>query len=181
MSSTKYDIFEGRESTEWDSSGRSITGWNTVSSPEESEHEPKEGQSFIYKYHGLWYEKTVVKVSFRGMVAEDTEGYDVEYRTRRLEDFVPGGMIAKGRFLFSALTENVLTGYMYEPSDDDMTMVIPEGVEGIADGAFEDVPYVKSFVLPSTLKSIGCGAFKNCEFDSITIPDSVIEIGSSAQ
>lgn len=59
-------------------------------------------------------------------------------------------------------------------------LVIPEGVTRIRDGAFEGWDF-ETISLPSTLKEIGKSAFSNCnKLKQVIIPDSVTRIGESA-
>lgn len=61
------------------------------------------------------------------------------------------------------------------------TLVIGEGITGIADKAFTYSSTLKRVVLPDTLKEIGERAFFNCtNLTSVTIPDSVTTIGKRA-
>ena len=63
---------------------------------------------------------------------------------------------------------------------DAYTIDIPEGVESIADGAFEDSSIVK-VTLPEGVISIGTAAFKNCTMlRTINIPESVMFIDDEA-
>lgn len=58
---------------------------------------------------------------------------------------------------------------------------VPEQVEVIAQGAFEDNDSIRKVVLPSRLKEIGYNAFAGCDnLLEVDIPDSVAAIGSSA-
>ena len=63
----------------------------------------------------------------------------------------------------------------------DTSFTIPNGVTGIANGAFENCRNLTGITIPKGAKSIGDDVFSNCEgLTSITIPDSVTSIGSSA-
>lgn len=62
----------------------------------------------------------------------------------------------------------------------DSDIIIPESVEIIEDGAFENIGYIKEVILEN-IKIIGNGAFENCQsLESITLFDNVTEIGRSA-
>ncbi len=63
----------------------------------------------------------------------------------------------------------------------DTSFTIPNGVTGIANGAFENCRNLTGITIPKGAKSIGDDVFSNCEgLTSITIPDGVTSIGSSA-
>ena len=56
-------------------------------------------------------------------------------------------------------------------------LIIPEGVEELSDNAFYFNEDLKKISLPSTLKSIGSGAFWDCcSIREITIPEGIAEI-----
>ena len=57
---------------------------------------------------------------------------------------------------------------------------LPSGLKAIGDKAFFICTSLGNIVLPEGLKKIGNWVFHCCPFTSITIPDSVTEIGSSA-
>lgn len=58
---------------------------------------------------------------------------------------------------------------------------LPEGVEGIANGAFFGVKKIKKLILPETLKTIGEQSFASVTFSNpVTIPRSVKSIGRCA-
>lgn len=60
------------------------------------------------------------------------------------------------------------------------TYTVPEGVQKIADYAFDDSP-LASVKLPNTLKSIGSWAFNHCvALTEIVIPEGTVKIGASA-
>lgn len=68
-----------------DATGRPSIKWDDFDSrPEESSAEPQVGDSWTYEQYGKLYSKTITFVHFRGMVYEDTEGYDVEYYEKEL-------------------------------------------------------------------------------------------------
>jgi len=61
------------------------------------------------------------------------------------------------------------------------TIIVPEGVTKIKDGAFYQLTSLKNISLPSTITSIGVHAFYNCiNLDSIQIPEGVTSIGEGA-
>lgn len=64
-------------------------------------------------------------------------------------------------------------------SDTLETVVLPEGVEEIADQAFSGCENLKNIMLPSTLKKIGFAAFSNCSsLTSINFPAALETTGS---
>ena len=61
------------------------------------------------------------------------------------------------------------------------TIIVPEGVTTIRDGAFYQLTSMTTIKLPTTITSIGTHAFYNCiNLDSITIPEGVTSIGQGA-
>lgn len=61
------------------------------------------------------------------------------------------------------------------------TYIVPEGVQTIANSAFEDALLLVSVKLPSTLKAIGSSAFSHCiALTEIVIPEGTEKIGASA-
>ena len=60
------------------------------------------------------------------------------------------------------------------------SIVIPEGVTHISDWAFSNCESLMSVKLPSTLKSIGMGAFMRSGIEEIILPDGLTEIGNEA-
>ena len=60
-------------------------------------------------------------------------------------------------------------------------LTLPEGIVGIAAGAFADYYYLQTVTFPKSLKYIGAGAFQNCTYlDNVVIPEGVEGIYSSA-
>lgn len=58
---------------------------------------------------------------------------------------------------------------------------VPDSVQVIAQGAFEDNDYIKKVVLPGKLTAIEYNAFAECDnLLEVDIPDSVTKIGSAA-
>ena len=61
------------------------------------------------------------------------------------------------------------------------SVIIPNSVKSIGDGAFEGCTNLKSVTIPNSVTSIGSSAFSRCKnLKSVTIPNSVTSIGSSA-
>lgn len=59
-------------------------------------------------------------------------------------------------------------------------IVVPEGVQKIAEGAFHGCIYLTDIIFPKSLVIIGDNAFRGCHrLTTIDIPDSVIKIGDS--
>ncbi|MBR5912044.1 MAG: leucine-rich repeat domain-containing protein [Bacteroidales bacterium] len=59
-------------------------------------------------------------------------------------------------------------------------LVVPDGVQKIAEGAFRDCVYLTDIILPESLVIIGDDAFSGCHrLTAIDIPDSVTKIGES--
>ena len=72
-------------------------------------------------------------------------------------------------------------GNIFMGSNNLRTIIVPEGVTTIKDGAFYQLTSMTNIKLPSTLTSIGTQAFYNCTaLDSITIPEGVTSIGDGA-
>jgi len=64
-------------------------------------------------------------------------------------------------------------------------VVIPSTHEGlpvteVKSGGFKEIDGITSVTLPSSIVTIGAGAFYHCSFSQITIPSSVTTIGTSA-
>ena len=63
----------------------------------------------------------------------------------------------------------------------DTSFTIPDGVTGIADGAFDNCRNLTGITIPDSAASIGDSAFANCfGLTEITIPDGVTSIGNNA-
>ena len=61
-----------------------------------------------------------------------------------------------------------------------ITVTLPEGLMKIGDQAFKDCKNLTQINLPKSLKFIGNEAFFNCELLNIEIPSYVIRVGSNA-
>ncbi|MBQ8844830.1 MAG: leucine-rich repeat protein [Clostridia bacterium] len=65
--------------------------------------------------------------------------------------------------------------------DQAKSIVIKNGITGLAEGVFRNFQYVESIVLPKSITVISNNAFCGCKaLTSLTIPDTVIEIGYKA-
>ncbi len=60
------------------------------------------------------------------------------------------------------------------------TVIFKEGVTAIPDDAFKGLLKLENVTLPTTLETIGNSAFRETAISSISIPDSVTEIGAYA-
>ena len=57
------------------------------------------------------------------------------------------------------------------------SIVVPEGVERLADNAFSGLGFLKAVTLPNSLKSVGQDVFSSCNMlESIVIPGSIREL-----
>ena len=91
--------------------------------------------------------------------------------------------IGYGAFKRSGITRPVynIHVFAYLPKSYSGHYSIPEGIEQIAGGAFEDCGSLTSVTLPNSVTSIGEYAFEDCgSLTSVTISNSVTSIGSSA-
>lgn len=59
-------------------------------------------------------------------------------------------------------------------------VLLPDNLESIGDSVFAGCKALESLTLPTRLKTIGYSAFKGCGLKEITIPESVVNIGSGA-
>ena len=82
-------------------------------------------------------------------------------------------------FTFGENVEYIPT-YLGVGMDKLTSMIIPNSVTSIGDGAFYDCSSLTSVTIPNSVTSIGEGAFYNCSsLTSMTIPNSVTSIGES--
>ena len=78
----------------------------------------------------------------------------------------------------TAPADRVLSAGLFRPDEKVYELTIPEGVEEIADGAFDGLSSLYKVTLPSTLKTIGNRAFADCVgLTEITLPKSLTSIG----
>lgn len=61
-----------------------------------------------------------------------------------------------------------------------ISIIIPEGVETIGEGAFDGCINLSYVELPESLTTISPGSFYQCPIHSITIPKNVVQIGDCA-
>ena len=94
--------------------------------------------------------------------------------------FVIMSMVIMPMTVLAASTEGVVvkdgvvTGY----TGTDTAVAIPDTAKSIAAGAFAGKK-ISSVIIPSSIESIGEGAFKNCtSLNSVTIPGSVTSMGT---
>ena len=84
----------------------------------------------------------------------------------------------------SLMDENgylVINNILYSYSGKDKKIIIPEGVEKIAENAFFGQKQIKTVIIPDTVKEICCGSFVFCKsLKSVTIPESVLSIDVDA-
>lgn len=82
-----------------------------------------------------------------------------------------------GQFADSQFSGTELTKYV-PINDADDSIIIPNGITRIGDGALENQNIVTEISLPDTVTSIGDRAFKNCyNMNSINLPNAVTSIG----
>ena len=58
--------------------------------------------------------------------------------------------------------------------------VVPEGIETIAENAFQGCKNIENFILPESIVTIESSAFKGCSMSTIHLPNSVTSIGMMA-
>ena len=75
----------------------------------------------------------------------------------------------------------VLVEFIPENHEEPMYAVVPDGVNVIAESAFQYFAHLKSVTLPNSVVEIESGAFYECyELETINIPESVAQIGDEA-
>lgn len=77
--------------------------------------------------------------------------------------------------------QGVLVEYIPKDYEEDMYVVVPNGVKVISEKAFQYFSRLKSITLPDTVEEIEMGAFFECtNLNTINIPESVKNIGDEA-
>lgn len=84
-------------------------------------------------------------------------------------------LMIKGTLILSADGKTLLTSL-----GKDEKVIVPEGVEVIAEGAFAYQCSLKEVVLPESLELIGAYAFVMTQISSVILPNNVKEIGGRA-
>ncbi|MBQ6513736.1 MAG: leucine-rich repeat domain-containing protein [Clostridia bacterium] len=80
----------------------------------------------------------------------------------------------------TAPADRVLQAGLYQKDEIIYELLIPEGVEEIAEGAFAGMRTLSKVTLPSTLTAIGARAFEGCSgLAELTIPESVTTMGEA--
>lgn len=64
-------------------------------------------------------------------------------------------------------------GVLLEYNGNDTEVIIPDGVKEIAGCVFSGCNFIESILINKSIKTIGAGAFKGTNIQSIFIPDSV--------
>lgn len=79
------------------------------------------------------------------------------------------------------LYNKTITSLIKYPSGrTDETLVLPDTVVKIEDGAFSMSKYLCYIVFPSSLRSIGYEAFAGCSLLNIDVPQTIVELGEYA-
>ncbi len=98
---------------------------------------------------------------------------------------IPNSVTSIGESAFvgcSGLTEPIYNAncFAYFPCGYASEYIVPEGIQQIVGGAFENCNELTSVTIPNSVFDIGDYAFYRCSgLTSVTIPESVISIGSS--
>ena len=102
---------------------------------------------------------------------------DLKYQYNVKKEYLKWGEDA----IRTAPAETVLKAGLYGSDEFIYELIIPEGVEEIAEGAFSGMRTLSTVKLPSSLKVIGARAFENCGgLSAVAIPESVTAIGEGA-
>ena len=106
-------------------------------------------------------------------------GYDAFEGCAALETVVSNGLVLYQGWCFG-FARNA-TGETPVVPVNGQDVSIPEGVRGIAAGAFEGEWGIDSVAFPSTLRFVGEGAFRDCTgIEDIVLPDGVVAVGREA-
>ena len=95
---------------------------------------------------------------------------------------------ADGKLVYANGEEKLLkygitevTKETYRSDNEAVSIILPSSVVSIGDGAFEGFENLKSIILPESVTEIGSSAFSNCmSLESIEIPREVLLIGKCA-
>lgn len=93
-------------------------------------------------------------------------------------DFSAENIFQEGTEEKMVVPADILSGYQNNSSF--TTLVIPDGYEAIADGAFMYMGYLEKVVLPNTLEVIGKNAFNACKVTEIEFPSTLRIIKDAA-
>ena len=78
----------------------------------------------------------------------------------------------------TAPADRIAVAGLYSMEDQVYELVIPEGVEEIADSAFDGLRTLCRLSLPSTLRAIGRNAFRGCSaLEEVALPESLETLG----
>lgn len=99
---------------------------------------------------------------------------DMKYQYNVTKEYLTWGE----EYIRTAPAERVLGPGLYSADETVYELIIPEGVEEIAEGAFANMKTLCKVTLPSSLKTIGNRAFEGCgALAEITLPDGVTSLG----
>ncbi len=152
--------------------GIGVFGYTPGSGSDASDPEIPESESWdgFYEKETEFTVRTISLSCYRGGSA------DLRYQYNVKKTYLKWGEEA----IRTAPADRVLRAGLYQPEEIIYEIVVPEGVEEIADGAFAGLTALSKVRLPSTLKSIGARAFEDClGLQDIQVPASVTSFGSS--
>ncbi|MGN0482688.1 MAG: leucine-rich repeat domain-containing protein [Lachnospiraceae bacterium] len=97
------------------------------------------------------------------------------------QDLTAGGSVFTAEQQTTNSDFQIVNGVLIEYKGNDMSVVIPQEVTSIGDGAFDGCTNLISVTIPDSVTSIGLSAFNGCDrLTSVVIPDSVQNIGDGA-